>query len=74
MARMRWAALAALALTLIVTPVAVADDSRDAWAALVSGSHVALVRLDDRGRAQGRALGEAFRQHGVRVEVRGSCR
>jgi phosphohistidine phosphatase SixA len=69
-----------------------ADDSREAWAALVNGGHVALIRhgnappgygdppgfkiddcatqrnLDERGRAQARALGEAFRQHGVRVD------
>ena len=70
---------------------AVADE-RDAWAALVNGSHVALVRhgsappgygdppgfkiddcatqrnMDERGRAQARAVGEAFRQHGVPVD------
>ena len=91
-ARMRRLALAALALSLIAAPVAAADDSREAWAALVNGSHVALVRhgnappgygdppgfkiddcatqrnLDDRGREQARALGEAFRQHGVRAD------
>ncbi len=85
-------ALAILALSLIAAPVAAADDSREAWAALVNGSLVALIRhgnappgygdppgfkiddcstqrnLDDRGRAQARALGEAFRQHGVRVD------
>ena len=85
-------ALAALAVSLIAAPVAAAD-SREAWAALVTGSHVALVRhgnappghggdppgfkiddcatqrnLDDRGRAQAKALGEAFRQHGVTVD------
>jgi phosphohistidine phosphatase SixA len=88
---MRWPALAACALWLMIAPAAVADDSRDAWAALVHGSHVALIRhgnappgygdppgfkiddcatqrnLDDVGRAQARALGEAFRQHGVPV-------
>src|SRR2546422_3708146 len=37
-------ALAALAILLIAAPVAAADDSREAWAALVNGSHVALVR------------------------------
>ena len=86
-------ALVALAISLIAAPVASADDSREAWAALVTGGHVALVRhgnappgyggdppgfkiddcatqrnMDERGRAQARALGEAFRQHGVRVE------
>jgi len=90
---MSWAALAALAMSLIAAPVAAADDAREAWAALVNGGHVALVRhgnappgyggdppgfkiddcatqrnMDERGRAQARALGEAFRQHGVRVD------
>ena len=85
--------LVVLAVSLIAAPVAAADDSREAWAALVTGGHVALVRhgnappgyggdppgfkiddcatqrnMDARGRAQARALGEAFRQHGVRVE------
>jgi len=85
-------ALAALALLLIITPVA-ADDVREAWAALITGGHVALVRhgnappgyggdppgfkiddcatqrnMDDRGRSQAKAVGEAFRQHGVRVD------
>jgi phosphohistidine phosphatase SixA len=85
-------ALAALAISLIAAPGAAAD-SEEAWAALVKGSHVALVRhgnappgyggdppgfkiddcatqrnMDERGRAQARALGEAFRQHGVRVD------
>ena len=91
-ARMSRLALAALAISLIAAPVAGADDSREAWAALVNGSHVALIRhgnappgygdppgfkiddcatqrnLDERGRAQARALGEAFRQHGVPVD------
>ena len=85
-------ALAALALSLIVAPMGAVADERDAWAALVSGSHVALVRhgnappgygdppgfkiddcatqrnLDELGRAQARAVGEAFRQHGVQVD------
>ena len=85
-------ALAALAISLLAAPGAAAD-SEEAWAALVNGSHVALVRhgnappgyggdppgfkiddcatqrnMDERGRAQARALGEAFRQHGVRVD------
>jgi phosphohistidine phosphatase SixA len=95
-------ALAALALSLIVAPTAAFADERDAWAALASGGHVALVRhgnappgyggdppgfkiddcatqrnLDERGRAQARAVGEAFRQHGIAVDkVRSSpmCR
>lgn len=85
--------LAALVMWLLAVPIAAADDSRDAWAALVSGGHVALIRhgnappgyggdppgfkiedcatqrnLDERGRAQARALGEAFRQHGIRTD------
>ena len=85
-------ALAAFALSLIVAPMGAVADERDAWAALVNGSHVALVRhgnappgygdppgfkiddcatqrnLDELGRAQARAVGEAFRQHGVQVD------
>jgi phosphohistidine phosphatase SixA len=85
-------ALAALALSLIVAPMGAVADERDAWASLVSGSHVALVRhgnappgygdppgfkiddcatqrnLDELGRAQARAVGEAFRQQGVQVD------
>lgn len=81
-----------LAMALIVTP-ALADDSKDAWAALSKGGHVALIRhgnappghggdppgfriddcatqrnLENMGREQARALGEAFRGHGVRVD------
>ena len=86
-------ALAALAPSLIVAPTGAVADDRDAWAALVNGGHVALVRhgsappggggdppgfriddcatqrnMDERGRAQARALGEAFRRHGVPVD------
>ena len=82
-----------LAILLSFTPGLAADDSHDAWAALVKGGHVAVIRhgnappgyggdppgfrfddcttqrnLDDRGREQARALGEAFRKHGVRVD------
>jgi phosphohistidine phosphatase SixA len=82
-----------LAVLLIITPGLAADDSNEAWAALVKGGHVAVIRhgnappgyggdppgfrlddcktqrnLDDRGREQARALGEAFRKHGVRVD------
>jgi phosphohistidine phosphatase SixA len=89
---MGWLAFVALAVSLIAAPVAAAD-SEEAWAALVKGGHVALVRhgnappgyggdppgfkvddcatqrnMDERGRAQARAVGEAFRQHGVRVD------
>ena len=87
-----WLAPCALAISLIITPGLAADDAKEAWAALVKGGHVALIRhgnappgyggdppgfkiddcktqrnLDERGREQARALGEAFRQHGVRV-------
>ena len=80
------------ALLLPVTPVMAADETSQAWAALVQGGHVAVIRhgnappgyggdppgfrfddcatqrnLDDIGRAQAKALGEAFRQRGVRV-------
>jgi phosphohistidine phosphatase SixA len=82
---------APLALSLLGAPVAAADDSQ-AWAALVNGGHVALIRhgnappgygdppgfkiddcatqrnLDEKGRAQARALGEAFRRHAVRPD------
>ena len=85
-------ALAALFLLLIVAPTGAVADERDAWAALVNGSHVALVRhgsappgygdppgfkiddcatqrnMDERGREQSRALGEAFREHSVPVD------
>ena len=86
-------ASAALATLLLITPAVAADDPKEAWAALVTGGHVALIRhgnappgyggdppgfriddcgtqrnLDDRGRAQAKALGEAFRNHGVRVD------
>jgi phosphohistidine phosphatase SixA len=82
-----------LAISLIIAPGLVADDSKDAWAPLVKGGHVALIRhgnappgyggdppgfkiddcktqrnLDELGREQARALGEAFRNHGVRVD------
>jgi phosphohistidine phosphatase SixA len=84
--------LATLAIWLLAAPVAAADDSQQAWAALVGGSHVALIRhgnappgygdppgfkiddcatqrnLDEKGRTQAGALGEAFRQHGVRAD------
>jgi phosphohistidine phosphatase SixA len=91
-AHMKRLVLAALAIWLLAARVAAADDSQEAWAALVDGSHVALIRhgnappgygdppgfkiddcatqrnLDEKGRAQARALGEAFRQHGVRAD------
>jgi phosphohistidine phosphatase SixA len=81
-----------LAISLIITPDVAADDSKDAWAALVKGGHVALIRhgnappgygdppgfkiddcktqrnLDEIGREEARALGDAFRSHGVHVE------
>lgn len=83
-----------LAVSLSLTPgVAAAGDSNEAWAALVKGGHVALIRhgnappgyggdppgfkiddcktqrnLDEQGRGEARALGEAFRTRGVRVD------
>jgi phosphohistidine phosphatase SixA len=87
------AALCVLAISLVITPALAADDSKEAWAALVKGGHVAVIRhgnappgyggdppgfkiddcktqrnLDELGREQARALGEAFRNHGVRVD------
>jgi phosphohistidine phosphatase SixA len=86
-------AASVLAISLVITPGVAADDSKEAWAALVKGGHVALIRhgnappgyggdppgfkiddcktqrnLDETGREQARALGEAFRNHGVRVD------
>jgi phosphohistidine phosphatase SixA len=77
----------------MVTPGVASDSSNEAWAALVKGGHVALIRhgnappgyggdppgfrfddcktqrnLDDIGRGQARALGEAFRKRRVRVD------
>ena len=88
-----WLALSVLAISLLTTPGVAADDSHEAWAALVRGGHVAMIRhanappgyggdppgfriddcttqrnLDDRGREQARALGEAFRTRGVRAD------
>jgi broad specificity phosphatase PhoE len=89
-AKLVWFSLAALTISLVITPALPAED---AWEALVKGGHVALIRhgnappgfggdppgfrfddcktqrnLDDEGRAQGKALGEAFRSHGVGVD------
>ncbi len=86
-------AASVLAILLIVAPCVAADDSNEAWAALVKGGHVALIRhgnappghggdppgmkiddcrtqrnLDDIGREQARAVGEAFRKRGVQVD------
>ena len=86
-------AFAALAVLLLATPGPAAADPERAWAALVKGGHVALIRhgnappgyggdppgfkiedcatqrnLDELGREQARAVGEAFRTHGVRVD------
>jgi len=86
-------ALSVLAILLMITPGLAAADSNEAWAALVKGGHVAVIRhgnappgyggdppgfrfddcktqrnLDDLGRGQARALGEAFRKRGVRVD------
>jgi len=90
--------LASTALTaaLAIAPAFAADDSNEAWKALVEGGHVALIRhgnapgpslgaggdppgfrigdcrtqrnLDETGRGEAKALGEAFRRHGVRVD------
>jgi len=82
----------ALVVSLLLAPGPAVGDSDAAWAALVMGGHVALVRhgnappghggdppgfkiddcttqrnLDELGREQARALGEAFRSHRVRV-------
>jgi phosphohistidine phosphatase SixA len=82
-----------LAIVLTITPGLGADDPNEAWAALVKGAHVAVIRhgnappgyggdppgfrvddcttqrnLDDIGREQARAVGEAFRTYGVRVD------
>ncbi|MGH7304716.1 MAG: histidine phosphatase family protein [Candidatus Rokuibacteriota bacterium] len=92
-AKLVWFSLAALTMSLVITPALAAEDAKGAWEALVKGGHVALIRhgnappgfggdppgfrlddcktqrnLDDKGRAQGKALGEAFRSHGVRVD------
>jgi len=88
-----WLAASLLAVSLATAPGLAADESTEAWAALVKGGHVALIRhgnappgyggdppgfrledcktqrnLDEIGREQARALGEAFRRHGVRVD------
>jgi phosphohistidine phosphatase SixA len=82
-----------LGISLSITPGLAAGDSEEAWAALVKGGHVALIRhgnappgfggdppgfrlddcntqrnLDDKGRAQSKGLGEAYRGHGVHVD------
>jgi broad specificity phosphatase PhoE len=89
-------AAVALAVSLAIAPAFAADDSNEAWKALVEGGHVALIRhgnapgpsvgaggdppgfrigdcrtqrnLDETGRGEAKALGEAFRSHGVRVD------
>jgi hypothetical protein len=38
-------AFSVLAISLVITPGLAADDSKEAWAALVKGGHVALIRL-----------------------------
>jgi phosphohistidine phosphatase SixA len=88
----QWA-LSVLAIATTAAPALAADETSQAWAALVKGGHVAVIRhgnappgyggdppgfrfddcstqrnLDEIGRAQARALGEAFRQRGVRVD------
>ena len=86
-------AVSVLAVSLIGASSVAAEGPDEAWAALATGGHVALIRhgnappgyggdppgfrlndcstqrnLDDAGREQARALGEAFRKHGVRVD------
>jgi broad specificity phosphatase PhoE len=86
-------AVLALVPLLFVASGAAAADTEQAWAALIAGGHIALIRhanappgsggdppgfrmddcktqrnLDELGRQQARALGEAFRQRGVRVD------
>jgi phosphohistidine phosphatase SixA len=86
-------ALSVLAISPAIAPAPAAEESQEAWAALVKGGHVAVIRhgnappgyggdppgfrfddcktqrnLDEIGREQARALGEAFRTHGVRVD------
>lgn len=86
-------AVLALVPLLFVAAGAAAADTEQAWAALIAGGHIALIRhanappgsggdppgfrmddcktqrnLDELGRQQARALGEAFRQRGVRVD------
>jgi len=83
----------ALGISLSITPGLTAGDSEEAWAALLKGGHVALIRhgnappgyggdppgfkiddcktqrnLDEQGRGEARALGQAFRNRGVRVD------
>ena len=88
--------LTGLVILLVIAPALAAEESKEAWDALVGGGHVALIRhgnapgpslgqggdppgfriddcrtqrnLDEIGRGQAKALGEAFRQHGVRVD------
>ena len=82
-----------LGISLSITPSLAAGESEEAWAALVKGGHVALIRhgnappgyggdppgfkiddcktqrnLDEQGRGEARALCEAFRNRGVRVD------
>ena len=83
----------ALVISLAIPTALMAEDTKEAWEALATGGHIALIRhanappgfggdppgfrlddcttqrnLDDKGRAQSKALGEAFRNHGVRVD------
>ena len=86
-------ALAVVTIALLPAQGVAADATEEAWAALVKGGSVALVRhgnappghggdppgfklddcatqrnMDERGREQSRAVGEAFRKHGVRAD------
>jgi phosphohistidine phosphatase SixA len=89
---LRTAPVVVVVVLLALAPRLAADAADDAWTALATGGHVALIRhgnappghggdppgfkfhdcktqrnLDDVGREQGRAVGEAFRKHGIRV-------
>src|ERR1700693_4405740 len=61
-------AAAALAISLAIAPAFAADDSNEAWKALVEGGQVALVR---HGNAPGPSLGAGGDPPGFRI---GDCR
>jgi len=58
-------AAAALAVSLVAVPARAADDSAPAWAALVEGGHVALIR---HGNAPGPSLGQGGDPPGFRLD------
>jgi len=57
-----------LAISLAIAPALAADDSNEAWKALVEGGHVALIR---HGNAPGPSLGAGGDPPGFRI---GDCR